>query len=394
MFLLPVLNLMGGFGLLAYSVYATWKGVHEEKAGKKVLTKTGKRLLVPFVICSVLLLSTGTYDQYRGIQDKLAAAVKENARLEEARARDQGINAQLSKQLADSSKISSDLKEASKKLDDNANVTTGMSRDLGTQLGVTNNVSKTLVGAVTSINKTSKATNDVLSETVEKMDYLEVYLVVMIDPLAVKDDDGKMVLSKKSLQLLEDDRAGRIDLSKDDEKQDSIIAEFQRRYALVRNSVFANWNISISLEKKRPGTEVNFFGIQIPFPDLALPDMLVTQQGDNGVLSFVIASLSDDERLVNGQHKGYRGVNCLMRYLISPNRYAGFRRYTDLNGLLWGIDLHIDSDLADVQLALLSTGNVSDALPMSRAEFLFSSTGSYEGIKEIPKDVFKPANKR
>jgi hypothetical protein len=376
------LKYLGTIIALFYGVFATF---HDFQKGGKT-----RRIGLIILICGTLFaLSADFFKDRQDWKEKVEAARNENERLTAARLRERAMTDDIRQQLRDSEKISLDLFTALELLNENAANSSRISGDLSRQLGATKHISNQLSVAARSLEKTSQTANSALLEAVDRMDYVEVHLVIALDPLAIKDANNQPLLSKKTLQLFEEDRMGRIDISEDDDHKASIIIDVQQPYAAIRHLVFANWNLMVTLDREDPETDLNIFGI--PFPASLFPDILIPLQGDTAVASFSLFDLSDEESQLNKPRKDPRKLICLVRYLISPSRYAGFRKYTDLNGITWGFVLQTDSSFLDVTGAAVTTGIWSHGVSIPKTEITISSDGTYKGQKKIPGGFFKPA---
>ncbi len=208
----------GGFFAACYGIYETLTDFRvKKKDGKKVLSKKGYFGIGLLALGSVLSLSADGYKYYNEFSEKARAAESELATRNEARARDERITTRLTDQVGRLEKLRSTLGRASAKLDHTSKTTEGISNNLGVELKAASDVSNQLGDAVISLNRTSETTNSVLQETVDRIDSLDVYLEIMVDPLAITDASGKSILSSESLRLLEEDKEGPIDLFVDDQ---------------------------------------------------------------------------------------------------------------------------------------------------------------------------------
>lgn len=378
--LLIILKYTGGFIAAAYGVYATLTDFREEKDGKKILSKKGYIGIALLITSSVLALSTDAFTDYNEKQKKRQedeertnAAKVETKRIEEARNNEHRILEQLGVQLDASKETSSDLKLALKTLASNTETTQGISTDLGTQLAITKGVSRQLGGAVTSLNQTSQATNVVLEETLDRIDTIDMYVAILIDPLAFKDSSGKSILSDASLKLLEDDKKGAIDLSTDEEKT-LILNDLRQHSGIVRSTIFSNWSVAISLAKKESTS--------------LIPEIVILHQGESGVSGFLIIEELDHTVSFNKEHRGYRAVICGIKYSIPPNRYTGIRKFNDLNGATWEIALEANENIMELHSGYLSVGGGHDSHEMSKGE-IKKVVGGYRGETVVPENHFK-----
>jgi len=284
--------------------------------------------------------------------------------------------------------LSSSLTAASEKLDTNSRTTNKISSNLGIQLTATGRISHQLGKAVTELNRTSRTTNAVLGETVDRVDSLDVYLELLVDPWAMKDSTGAGILSSNSQRMLEEDKKRTIDLS-DDETAAPILRQLVAHYNDVRRSVFSNWSAGIHFYTDKDEDDHQSSG----WLDLSglFPDMLTIQQGDSGVTEFFIAGFSDEVHNFDDTHRGYKALVCFVKYSIPPNRYIGIRKFTDLNGAEWKVSLVSDGNLLKFSGARLSVGGAfgGPGIEMSEADVKSEEKGVYEGEKKIPADHFK-----
>ena len=385
--MLIVLKYTGSFFAACYGVYATLTDFRPEKDGKKRLSRKGYFGIGLLVLSSVLALSADGLNDYKENQEKQAAGESERRSREAARVRDERITARLTEQLTRLEGLSSSFTVASEKLDANSITTNKISSNLRIQLNATGRISHQLGKAVNELNRTSKTTNAVLGETVDRVDSLDVYLEVLVDPLAMKDSTGASILSSDSRRLLEEDKAGTIDLS-EEETASRILRELVARYNDVRRSVFSNWSAGVYFftDSDQDQQSYDFFDLSGLFPD-----MIAIQQGDSGVTGFFIAGFSDEAHNFDNTRGGYKALVCFVKYSIPPNRYVGIRKFTDLNGAEWTVHLVSDGGLLKLRGALLSVGGTfgGPGIEMSAEDVKSKERGVYEGKKEIPADHFK-----
>ena len=384
---LIVLKYTGGFFAAFYGVYATLTDFRVKRNGKRVLSSKGYFGIGLLTLSAILGLSS---DGLKDLKEKLErdeAAKVERISREQAQARDERITARLTDELSRLNDLSASLGLASKKLDSNAKTTTDISSNLETQLRVTGTISHRLSAAVNELSKTSQTTTTVLGETVNRVDSLDVYLEVLVDPWAFTDPSGKSILSSESQRLLEDDKKGKIDLS-DEAITKPLTKDLLTHYGDVRNKVLSNWAAGIFFDTPNKAKENNFSFFD--FSSL-FPDMLAIEQGESGVTGFFISDLSDEVCNFNRKYEGYKAVVCIVKYSIPPNRYIGIRKFTDLNGAQWTVSLVSDGDLLKLAGAILSVGGTlgGPQVEISKEDITSKEKGSYEAKKKIPDDQFR-----
>jgi hypothetical protein len=226
-------------------------------------------------------------------------------------------------------------------------------------------ISNNLSNAVSTLDQTSKATTSVLEETINRIDSLDVYFIVQLDPLAFNDLAGKTVLSAASIKLLEDDKAGKIVL--EGEVAKSIIKEFQRRYVTVRDIIFADWSAGSTIA--RPHESKGAF-------DFDFSDIVIAPQGETGMSGFYFGEFKEGT------------ISCGVKYTIPANRYAGIRQYKDLNGAIWRVTLQTGIDALKLIGAELSAGDFLQSVSMTDDEIVLTG-GRYTGKMVIPADQFQ-----
>lgn len=377
-----IIKVIAGAFAAAFGFYATFHDLRVEKGGQKVLSRRGQLGIALLVLATLFGMSSDVVQGYRDARERARAAEAEVQRQrEEAEKRRedaqrmQGITEQLTEQLATSRQTSEVLGVALGTLRGHTDSLKFISGGLGTQLAVTKGVSAHLGGVARDLARTSKTSNEILEETVGRVDALDVLVYVALDPTAVKDGSGRGVLSERSMKLLEDDRAGVIDLTDADAKP--ILADLRNHYELVRQLVFSEWEIGIALDKEHE--DPSFFD---------LPDVTLVQQGYAGVQSFFIIEVASEKMTAGAGRKGYRGVVCMARYSIPPNRYAGFRRFSDLNGAQWTVSLRADWSAVEVEGAQLSVGSLFHGIEMKKEDFVLKEE-MLRGEKTVPAGYFR-----
>jgi hypothetical protein len=381
-----VVKLIAAAVAAAFGFYATFHDLREDRDGKKVLVGKGKLGIALLIVATLLSMSSDAVQAYKDARERARAADEEaqKRREDDQKRREdveriQRITHQLDEQLATSRETSGVLSDALKTLKGNTDSLGLISGGLGTQLAITKGVSTNLGGVARNLMLTSNTSNRILEETVERVDSLEVRVFVAIDPFAVKDASGKSVLSEGAVKLLEQDRAGAIDLSEYGESQKVILADLQRHHELVRQLVFEEWEIGIILDKFHD----EFFDF--------LPNMLFTQHGYQGALDMFTVAMSEQKLTGVREHKGYRGVVCMVTYTIPPNRAVGFRKFSDLNGANWLVSLRADWNVLEVEGAMLSAGGLFGGFEMKKEDFV-PKEGRFVGQKTVPDDHFRRAD--
>ena len=309
----------------------------------------------------------------------------ENVRLQEARERDLVMNSKLALQLETSKQTSSDLLEALTLLKGNEQTSAVISGNLNRQLGVTTTISKQLSVAVTSLGHTSNTASAVLAETVDRIDYLKVKIAITIEPLAIKDIDGKPVFSADSLRFVTEYNAGKIKSDEDYLRGVAIFREqAEKHYGIIRKLVFQNWYVVIILDD--PASEPIWQPMDSEV--VLFPDTLMRYEKDAGISAFTYAYLPYE--MVGDRPSQPYSLLCFITYEIRPDRYAGFRKYSDLDGVIWKVGVRSRNDGVQLYGADLSTGFSRIFLGFSRNDFELKGNGEYHATMKIPKGFFRP----
>lgn len=281
---LIILKYVGSIVGIAYGLYATLTDFHEQKHGKKVLSKKGKYGILILILSSLLTLITSALGDYKDntekanqqrLKDSLARA--DNIRQDSARAQEARMIEKLDAQLKLSNKVSEK----------------------------TSKISKELYSTTKSIDKTALLSQKVFEEETEQINYVDVRVLFLFDrknfaeyfQQKLPPNLYEFCLKSKGDKSLLPELCVWIETHKQDVKD--FIFEIPR---LGYCTFYKNeHNVAAGLVKEE--------------------------------LEFISSSLQDT---ITHYNKDW-GLPCLGTFRISSVKTKLFRKYTDFEGVEWGV---------------------------------------------------------
>ena len=353
--LLIVLKSTGSIIAATYGVYATLTDFREQKDGKRVLSRKGYLGIALLLVSAILSLSTTAIKDYK---DKVDRDVRQASEAEKRKADLKRIG-----EIVDGlGTVKVQLGEAGQTLQATSKATRGISEDLGTQLRLSDLMSTRLTNTATTLLRTSVATSTLLRESTENVSFIDVTVEFSIDPAEIKDENGQPLVSA---DLLRDFKQGA-------QNESEMVKQLNTKSSVVRNRIAQGFTLMSYLRKETEKRENRFF------PPLKQLDFF---SGNDRMVFFVIA---DTSSFTNDS-----GIICALTYRSTPNRFAGIRTYKDLNGLTWGLELQVGSEVSNVLkplFVMLDVGQV-DLLENRRVLMLaskgFQPTVSLSATSEL-----------
>ena len=373
-----VLKYCGSVIGATYGLYATLTDFHEQKSGKKVLSKKGRIGILILVLSSLLTLITTGISDYKEQKDKEVTVKAEAAKRAETLEKEEKIINSLKEQLEISDKLSKNTTQLSEKLSETS----------------------------TSIENTAALSHSVLKETVDRINHLEITVRFWLHP--------KFLIENESLELSEDFIAlckkeslfefGPLDSAR------ALVKKYSPRLA---NAILDSFSFYTILSK----ATAPIYSTSIPFEDNTHFFQYSSRKAD--IINFDLILPYDAPTTFEDHWVLYFTVS----YRIPFQSNSGITKNTDFNGKWWYIHLVLDrpSILQKNQMTLENTIEYDDVtlfiggqsgnakaislkyqLPESKIglwemEFplisgrLFGkeSSASAQGIARVPNDFFK-----
>ena len=331
----------------AYGVYATVTDFYDERNGKRTLTKKGYiGICLLTLSVSAGLLADIVGDTRQRIAEKKAEKVARESREQQLK-RQEHLLVILNEQIDNTRTISKNLKNTTQR-----------------------------------VEATVATSNEILSEQLKRVEFLEVQLFVTVDPLAFQTREGISLLEPKLVEALKKEVSGEAELPV--ELFGPISLTLRENYELVRERVFSDWDLNVEFIHKKSDPSVWLFNSR---------SFRIRRQGNDGVGSFVISHVSEFDQFPQETPQGVvrSGVQCWINYLFPVNRSAGFRTWEDFNGSKLSIDLEANASLLNLTTIRMHLGvGGQRAVFIQNQDFSERSGGIWRADREIPEDQFGP----